>query len=163
MGGGDVRRKQPRRHLLRPNVGAGGSRKSSVSETLQRTRPGRSRLFGSAVPRVAARAPSGSRHRCAAAAAAPGIEVRNTAKPPSPPCPRIKVMPPGPRDHDSARFGLPGPARGLGIVQAAVTFLSVLAADGWAIRTRFWARERSWELTPVFQFGHIGVEPTPFL
>lgn len=52
-----MRRKRPRRHLLRPNVGAGGSRKSSVSESLQRTRPGLSRLFDSARTHASPHAP----------------------------------------------------------------------------------------------------------
>lgn len=58
-------------------------------------------------------------------------------------------MPPGPREHDSARPGLLAPACGLGIAMASVTFLSALTAGCWAIRTRFWARVRSWGVTPI--------------
>lgn len=58
-------------------------------------------------------------------------------------------MPPGPRDHDSARPGLLAPACGLGIAMGSVTFLSALTAGCWAIRTRFWARVRSWGVTPI--------------
>lgn len=131
-------------------------------ETLPRTRPGLSDLLGTARSHASPLGPLGG-VAAPAAADTPRIGVGNAGRLPSPPCPRIKVMPPEPRDHDSARPGLSGSACGLRIAQAAVTFLSAVPARGCTIRTRFGAWERRWEVTTVFQFGHIGVEPTPFL
>lgn len=165
FGGGEKRRKQRRRHLLRLNVSAGGSRKNSVARVSRARDPA---SFACLVPRGCHASPLGPLGEVAAAAAAaatttPRIGVGNAGRLPSPPCPRIKVMLPGLRDHDSARPGLSGPARGRRVTQAAVTFHSAVPAPGCRIRSRFGAWERSWEVTTVFQFGHIGVEPTPFL
>lgn len=134
-------------------------------ESLPRTRPGLFCLLGTAGCHASPLGPLGEVAAAAAAAATttPRIGVGNAGRLPSPPCPRIKVMLPGLRDHDSARPGLSGPARGRRVTQAAVTFHSAVPAPGCRIRSRFGAWERSWEVTTVFQFGHIGVEPTPFL
>lgn len=89
-------------------------------EIIPRTPPGLSRLLGA--PRSHT-PPLLLLGRIAAIAAAQ-TRVRDAARPPSPPCPRIKVMPPGPRGPDSSRLGLPSPLCGLGKAQAAVTFPS---------------------------------------
>lgn len=131
-------------------------------ETLPRTRAGLLRLFCTAAPRVFSRAPWRSRRRCRRRHHRQDRSGKS----------REAVVTAMPKNKGNCRLD-PGTLTPLapisrrcwcfGTAQAAVTFFSTLPVGGWAVRTRFWARERSWEVTPVFQFGHTGVEPTPFL